>query len=115
MGEELGAGLPRRHLDEAQVAAKGATDRGDLPGVGDGLRPGEAVGGALVAVVVEGAFGDGSGVVLVDGRGQPVGEDAAHGVAGADLRGPLQGVGGERIGRSTPGRCRGPAAPRWRA
>lgn len=79
-------------------AAEGPAEGRDLFGVADRLGSGEAVGGAFVAVVEEDAFGDRSDVVLVDGSGEAVREDAADRVPRVDLRGPLEGVGGERVG-----------------
>jgi hypothetical protein len=96
--EEFGACLVRGDLDEVEWAAEGLADGRDLFAVADRLGAGEAVGEAFVAVVEEDAFGDGGDVVLVDGGGESVGEDTADRAPGADLRGPLEGVGGEGVG-----------------
>ena len=98
VGEQLGSCRGGVDLDEGQLPADGRADRRDLVGVGGRRRSGQAVYGALMAVVQEHALGDGGDVVLVDRRGDRVRVDAPDGVPGADLGRPLEGVGGEPVG-----------------
>jgi hypothetical protein len=97
--ETVATGLLGREFFNSQRAAEDPTDDRNLFSLRKGLRPGDDVFGAVVAVFGERTDGDGSDVAFVDRGGRNVEIRPANDVARANLRRPpVELVGGEHAG-----------------